>query len=173
MIDSTRMFLKLNAWLALATLILTSWPASAATVYGVRVQEQGVYECQTLNSYKPSETGGNNRNVSECRVTKATQYVTARIGSDYGCFYEIVGSPDGADVQMEHRIVIPNPGAINPTTGEHFLVYTSYANYTIGRSHRLIGWHPDHAGELVAGDWTMEIRYQGRLLASCVFHVST
>jgi hypothetical protein len=165
--------LKPLARITLAAIALTAWSARAATVYGVRIQEQGIIECQTLESYKPAETGGNSGTYSGCRVKEATQYVTARVGKHYGCFYEVVGSPDGELVQMEHRFVIPKPGAVNPTTQEHFLVFKGYENYKIGLPGRMIAWRPDHAGELVAGEWILEIRYQDRLLGSCVFHIST
>ena len=76
-------------------------------------------------------------------------------------------------MQLEHRTVIPEPGVVNPATGEHFLITSDYSDTTIGSTGNLTGWFVSHAGEIVAGDWTLEIGYQGRLLGSCRFHVRT
>ena len=145
--------------------------ANAANVYGVKIWEQGVYDC-SITSYKPSAVGGNDAR-SRCTLLEATRTVRARVGSHYGCKFELLGSPEGETVRLKYHWKFPRPGLLNPTTKERFLEYDTYWDHQVGQKDGYAGYTIDHQGELVPGTWTVEIKYEDRVLGSCTFEIRT
>ena len=157
--------------MSLMFLIGTSSPANASNVYGVRITGQGEMRCD-IKSYTPSETGGNNYNSENCRIIHSTQQIKASVGSEYGCKYDVIGSLDGSQFNMLVRYRIPSPGVINPSTGQHFLIYDRFHRKYVGSKDNHNSWKIDHEGEIVPGEWRIEFLYEDRLLGSCTFYVS-
>lgn len=142
----------------------------AASVYGVTIWEQGVYDC-SVKSYRTGETGGTSATISACALLNSTKVVTAKIGTLYGCKYELDGTPLGELVTLQHKVKIPAPGVRNANTGEWFLETERDVRVKLGKRDGFIGWGADLPSELVPGTWTFEIRYEGRVLGSCSFEV--
>jgi len=164
--------LKLSLLSIACALSPALFQAEAATVYGVKIWEQGVYDC-SVKSYRRGDTGGNAITVSTCKVLNITTTVTAGVGTLYGCKYELSGSPVGETVTLQHKKMIPHPGVQNATTQEWFLESDSFHQVNVGMKDGFIGWRVDNPSELVPGTWTFEIRHEGRVLGSCNFEIKT
>jgi hypothetical protein len=164
--------LECRAFQAALAMLLFSSTAQATEVTGVRVTEQGIYECaRETGRQRAPGTPSDEMNISAgCELVTATNRVPARLGTRFGCRYIVDGAPENADVAMTIRWKFPPQGLKDQGPGQRYFWadynWTSRLGNVTEFKYRF-----DDQWELVPGPWTMEIRYGARKLAECRFDV--
>ncbi len=143
--------------------------AHAQTVQRVDIMEVGLYTVHTDKSVEaPGTPSGVSRLVSDIELVKSTTTVPARLGSNFGFRYRIVGK--GKSVTVKKVTHIPEPGVRNPETGNVNLTSVVLIDRPFGTTH-FTSYSFDHDWEIVPGTWTMELWVGDRKLASQSFEV--
>jgi hypothetical protein len=99
----------------IVTLVITSSAAhaQAATLQGVRVLEQGIYEAETDRSRQPANGVWP---VYNFRLSKATTSIPMRRHLRFGFRYVLQGAPHGKPEEVELVTRYPAPGILHPQT---------------------------------------------------------
>lgn len=87
--------------------------AQAATVRGVRILEQGIYEAETDRSRQPPNGVWPVYNV---RLSRATTNIPMRRHLRFGLRYVLQGAPHGEPAAVELVTRYPAPGILDPRT---------------------------------------------------------
>jgi hypothetical protein len=157
--------------LAFSLLVLTSGaaPAQAPQVDRVDFVEYGIY---TLDRVIEGRDGFG---IKEARATNirhaaSLRTIPAEIGVTFGFRYKVIGSPNGAPVDLRKIVIFPPPGIFPPLAAgsierDEFRLHakvgeTSYVSYTL-----------EDDFELVPGVWEIEIWNGERKLGSQTFRV--
>jgi hypothetical protein len=143
--------------------------AHAQAVQRVDITEVGLYTVHTDKSVEaPGAPSGVSRLVSDITLVESTTTVPARLGSNFGFRYRIIGK--GKSVRVKKVTHIPEPGIRNPETGNVSLTSVVFIDRTIGDTN-FTSYSLDHDWEIVPGTWTMELWVDDRKLASQSFEV--
>jgi hypothetical protein len=102
---------------------------------------------------------------------EATDKVAAKVGTEFGLEYRVVGAPDGTDIDLEFVITYPAPGLNDPAEAEPIRATRFDRVKTIGKVEYL-GYGLENDWELAPGTWTFRIWYKDRKLAEESFTVT-
>lgn len=162
-------------YLYLAVLLLGAPLAAGAAdvrVERIDVLDAGVYAVETgEETADQNAPTGTIADVTTATLLEATTAVPGRLGLEFGLRYEIIGTPPGAEVPLDFVIVYPPPGLVDPTDP----VPLTESRFT--QPERLgapsyVGYGFENDWEIVPGDWTFEIWFEGRNLTRQSFTVS-
>ncbi len=143
--------------------------ALGQVVQSIVITDFGLYTSQidkTVNA--PGTAAGTNNLVSDIKLLESTTTIPARLGSNFGFRYRIIG--EGKSVTVKLVTHIPEPGLRNPETGNTNVTSVVYIERSIGAVN-FTSYSFDHDWEVVPGTWTKEIWVGDRKLASQSFNV--
>ena len=169
--------------LAVAFFVVSISSASiAAEVYGIIIQEWGIYDTEKVEK-AVKEKGlapGTSVFIGDIKLLKLTYKIPARLGTSFGLKYAVNGHPPGAKVYITHRWLFPHPGVKNPETGKLIHYYDEVKPIPIGHTIRgsyLIAWSGvvvqrfTEASDLVPGQWTLQLWHGGKKLKEKTFTI--
>ena len=148
----------------------------AAEVYGIKIQEWGIYDIEKVKGLAP----GTSVFVDDIKLLKLTYKIPARLGTSFGLKYSINGHPPGAKVYITHRWLFPYPGVKHPETGKLTHYYDETVPTPIGRTMQgnyLIVWSIaaiqkfTEASDLVPGEWKLQLWHGRKKLKEKTFTI--
>jgi hypothetical protein len=157
-----------------ATLLAASLSARAE---GVRVEridivDTGIYTIVTGEvTADPNAPTGAIAAVTTVTNVEKTTTIPGRLGLEFGLRYVIVGEPAGAEVPLDFVISYPAPGLVDPAEPEPLRESRYARQKKIGETIYL-GYGFENAWEIVPGEWSFEIWFEGKKLARQDFTVS-
>jgi hypothetical protein len=163
--------------LAVVFFVVTISSASiAAEVYGIEIQEWGIYDIAKVEKAIP----GTPVPVDDIKLLKLTYKIPARLGTSFGLKYYVNGHPPGAQVNITQRWLFPYPGVKHPETGKLTHYYDETILTPIGHTiqgHYLIAWSGfavqkfTEASDLVPGEWKLQLWHGGKKLKEKTFTI--
>ena len=111
---------------------------------------------------------GRTHSVAFEKVKKETEQIQAKIGTRFGMRFRIDGEPNKKTITVEYAGI--HPQLTNPKTGKTFSSYKYQKKVKIGET-RYMGYKFDHDWELVPGNWTLQVLYQGEVMVEKEFVV--
>jgi hypothetical protein len=133
-------------------------------VISAKVTEVGIYQAQVLTG-ETNAAGVNLQGLDEFKLLKSTTNVPARIGIRFGFRYEILGTPSNAPITL--TMVGKHPPIKNATTGKIETKDTYRLQSWIGQTYTSNSL--DEESNLVPGEWTFEVWYEGKKLCEQSF----
>jgi hypothetical protein len=118
----------------------------------------------------PYGSGVKDATVADIKLIKSTTTIPARIGTNFGFRYKIVGHPQGGRVNLKFVTRFPPPGIRDTSTNKTILKIERLATQNIGE----VNYHGgsfDEAGDMVQGKWVIEIWDGSQKLAEQEFTV--
>ncbi|HXH64463.1 MAG TPA: DUF3859 domain-containing protein [Mariprofundaceae bacterium] len=153
-------------------LVLASATADAAqssAVPRVEVVDYGLYTASVVQSKRDAQ-GILDSVSSDIRHMKTTHDVPARLGTQFGLRFKLLGEPDGAQVTLKEVWIFPPAGLRPPEANEAIHQIQRNITVTMGKT-RYLSYKFDDPWELIPGTWTHELWYQGRKVVSQRFTV--
>jgi hypothetical protein len=157
-----------------AVLLASPLAASAADLRVERIDviDAGVYTVATGEvTADPNVPTGTVAAPVSATLVDATTTVLGRLGLEFGLRYLIVGEPTGADVPLDFVILYPPPGLVDPAEPNPLRESRYTRQKKIGETVYL-GYGLENDWEIVPGEWTFEIWFDGAKLASRGFVVA-
>lgn len=143
--------------------------AQEARVDRIEIVGKGLYRIEVGASIPDANLpGGALAPPTQFTNIETTSTVAARIGTEFGFEYRIVGEPDGAEVTLEFVNTYPAPGLADPESPTPFMESKYERSKKIGET-IYSGYGLENDWELVPGTWIFEIRHKGDTLASVSF----
>ena len=148
----------------------------AAEVYGIQIQEWGIYDIEKVKGLAP----GTPVFVDDIKLLKLTYKIPARLGTSFGLKYYVNGNPPGAKVNITQRWLFPYPGVKHPETGKLTHYYDERIKPPIGRTMQgnyLIFWSIaaiqkfTKPSDLVPGEWKLQLWHGRKKLKEKTFTV--
>jgi len=144
--------------------------AEHARVTGAKGLAVGVFtsagESRSLSS---SIADGIRDHARDFELVRRGSTVTAGLETGIGLRYQLTGSPEGAVVVVD--VVVRHPKIINPDTQLPMTHSTTQYERVIGDVAHSV-WSFDTPGDLVPGEYVIELLHRGRLLARQEFQVT-
>lgn len=146
----------MRAIVAVFSLLGLLGAADAQDLKRIDIMEYGIYTSKIdRTDTAPGTATGTTNIVSNIRHVESTTTVPARLGSEFGLRYRLVGT--GTDsVKLKKVWRIPSPGIRNPQTGKITTESVEYTNRKIG-STNYTGYEFEHDWEILPGIWTIEL----------------
>jgi hypothetical protein len=162
--------------LVLSIVLLTLSPmgthAQTPRIDHVDITEYGLYTASAKGRpvAAPGTATGTVTPLSNMRHTVTTRTVPAQLGVRFGFGYTVVGEHLGTQVSIHSVTIFPSPGLSDPSSSQR----KTHSEYdwatTIGEeSFRIYTFDSDW--EVVPGVWTLQLWYQGRMLAEQKFTI--
>jgi hypothetical protein len=119
-------------------------------------------------------TGGiAHREGGSGHIVQVTTRIPACMGNKFGFVYSVIQASGGAPVQLTSVYRFPPPGLRMPGVLSP-IPETRFEHKPVpGMRRKIISYKFDHSWELVQGEWTIELRDGGRVVASKTFTVVT
>lgn len=144
--------------------------AEHARVTGAKVLAVGVFTSAVESrSFSPSIADGIRDHARDFELVRRGSTVTAGLETGIGLRYQLTGSPKGAVVVVD--VVVRHPKIINPDTQLPMTHSTTQYERVIGDVAHSV-WSFDTPGDLVPGEYVIELLHRGRLLARQEFQVT-
>ena len=144
--------------------------AQATQVERIAIFDAGIYCADTVQKVTdPTAPGGYRNVVVNQKLMRRTDQIPALIGTRFGMRYTIVGSPDGAPVDLRLVTRLPSPGLHEPS-GRVILVN----EYNYGSSVGTNGYreyHIEYDWEALTGVWVFELWANERKFAEQPFNL--
>jgi len=140
-----------------------------AQIERVDVIEYGIYTADE-QSCRRNEQGILACARADVHHSVTTLTVPAQHGVHFGFHYRIVGTPEGASVDIKGITNFPRGGLHKPGEAEPLRNYQYTGTEKIGQTY-FTDYAFDDPWELVPGIWTVEIWIDNRLMASKSFTV--
>ncbi len=159
-------------YLVLLLSLVPGWAAAQdVRIDRVEIVGKGTYQVVTGEVTKDASmpTGEIAAPVTYTNL-EATSTIPARVGTEFGVEYRIVGEPDGADVTIRLINAYPAPGLIDPADPKPILETEFERIKKIGAVNYL-GYGFENDWELVPGTWVMQIWQGDRKLVDESFTV--
>ena len=143
-----------------------------AQVAGIEVVDRGIYTIETGSETKdPNTPTGTITAVKDVKNVELTTTIPARLGIEFGFQYIVVGEPAGAEVTLDIVNIYPEQGLPTPGSTEHLFRSEYSRTKKIGEIEYL-GYGFENAWEVVPGNWTFQIWYDGRQMMEQSFTVT-
>lgn len=169
--------------LAVVFFVVTISSASiAAEVYGIEIQEWGIYDMTKIENAieQKNLTPDTAVPVDDIKLLQLTYKIPARVGTSFGLKYYVNGHPTGAQVNITHRWLFPYPGVKHPDTGKLIHYYDERILTPIGRTMQgnyLIVWSIaalqkfTEPSDLIPGEWKLQLWHGRKKLKEKTFTV--
>jgi hypothetical protein len=133
-------------------------------IIGVRYEDESAEYCR-LGGILPGDVS-----VAEgVQAMSVFEQMEAGLETGIGLRYQLLGHPKGARVLVD--VVVRHPAIVNPDTQLPMTMSTARYERVIGEVEHSV-WSFDTPGDLVPGEYVIEIQHKGRVLAREVFRVS-
>jgi hypothetical protein len=144
-------------------------PAAASGGPTVKIREFGRYETRRSGiRHKAARTAsGEVHPVARRKLVERSKKIFGQLGRSFGIEIDMDGFGDGP-VTLSIRTL--HPPLTNPKTGRTTRV-SEYDWPVTGRRNVYFGFTFDETWEIAEGAWTIQIRYQGKLLAEQTFKI--
>lgn len=142
--------------------------AQTPQITRIDVTEFGEYALDVQTTDANSTNGIPQRTVGNVRQLQQTRTIHLHKDMHFGFRYTIVGSPNGADVELRMVVLFPRSGVQRPGTSTPIFRDESARMRTIGLNYYR-GYSINDDWLLVPGDWTLELWSGDRRLASETF----
>ncbi len=161
-------------WLALTALLIGAPLAALAAdvrVERIDIVDTGIYTVVTgEETADPDAPTGTIAAVTTVTNVEKTSTIPGKLGLEFGLRYVIVGEPAGAEVPLDFVILYPPPGLVDPAAPEPIRESRYGRIKSIGETVYL-GYGFENDWEVVPGEWSFEIWFEGDMLASQSFTV--
>jgi hypothetical protein len=138
-------------------------------ITGAKVLEFGVYTSTVVSREKsPSVADGIKDRATDFKLVRKSTLVDARLGTSIGLKYVLRGTPKGATVSIE--VAVTHPPMVNPDTGQSMTYSTATFERVLDQPEHAL-WSFDTPGDLVPGEYLIELVSEGKVLAKKVFRV--
>lgn len=162
-------------YLSLSLLLLLAPLAARAADFRVErvdIVDTGIYSVEVGEAIlDPNAPTGTIAAPVTATLVESTTTVRGELGLEFGLRYVVVGEPSGAAVPLDLVIIYPPPGLADPADPEPLRESGFAREKKIGETVYL-GYAFENPWEIVPGEWTFEIWFDGRKLASQTFTVS-
>jgi hypothetical protein len=156
--------------LAAVLLILGSTSVYGQKVTGAEIVDYGILKKVksegTLDA--PNTISGKVNNVMASQLVRSTTTIKAAVGTTFGIFVKLLGEPDGAVVTSHFRCI--HPKLTDPASARSSETDDWESPRPIGMP-RYVSYTFDRDWELVAGKWTIQVLFDGKVLAEKTFDV--
>jgi len=156
-----------------AFLVTVPLAAGAAEVKVDRIDviDAGIYTVETgAATADPGAPGDTIVAPLKATLVEATTAIPGGLGLEFGFRYVVVGAPAGAEVPLDVVITYPPPGLADPADPAPLRESRFTRAKKIGETVYL-GYAFENRWEIIPGEWTMEIWFDGRKLAGRSFAV--
>jgi hypothetical protein len=144
--------------------------AQSPQVERIAVFDAGIYCADTVQKVSdPTAPGGYRNVVVNQKLMRHTDQIPALIGTRFGMRYTIVGSPDGAPVDLRLVTRLPPPGLREPS-GRVILVNEYNYGSSIG-TNGYREYHIEYDWEALTGVWVFELWANERKFAEQPFNL--
>ncbi len=144
--------------------------AQSPQVERIAVFDAGIYCADTVQKVSdPTAPGGYRNVVVNQKLMRRTDQIPALIGTRFGMRYTIVGSPDGAPVDLRLVTRLPPPGLREPS-GRVILVNEYNYGSSIG-TNGYREYHIEYDWEALTGVWVFELWANERKFAEQPFNL--
>ena len=138
-------------------------------VYEINILEYGEFKAYSVKEkYAENTLLGKMTVLKEIELLKQTDTIDGSIGTQFGVKYFVKGLPKGANVPLSVRLL--HPITTDPDTQQTSMIEEWIAKAKIG-SANYSGWIFEYKWEIVQGEWTILISYNGKKLAEKKFTV--
>jgi hypothetical protein len=138
-------------------------------ITGAKVLEFGVYTSTVVSREKsPTVADGIKDRATDFKLVRKSTLVDARLGTSIGLKYVLRGTPKGATVSIE--VAVTHPPLVNPETGQSMTYSTATFERVLDQPEHAL-WSFDTPGDLVPGEYLIELVSEGKVLAKKVFRV--
>lgn len=139
-------------------------------VTGAKVLAFGVFSSEVeRRDSSPSIADGIRDQARDFVLVRRGAAVEAALETGIGLRYQLTGSPKGAVVVVD--VVVRHPNIVNPDTQLPMTHSTTQYERVIGAVEHSV-WSFDTPGDLVPGEYVIEILHRGRVLARQAFQVT-
>jgi len=147
----------------------TSSSANSPQVTRIDVSDVGIFSTDMQSQSGPNQEGLHLDKVYP-RLVTATQQIPLKLGVEFGFRYSVVGTPNGAPVELRYVTIFPPAGLHNPAVDSPILRNEGTLSRQIGGTY-YNGTLIRNDWAMVPGDWTLEIWSGDQKLASETFTV--
>ncbi|MCG6890791.1 MAG: DUF3859 domain-containing protein [Gammaproteobacteria bacterium] len=102
------------------------------------------------------------------KMLSESNHIPAKLGTEFGFRFEIIGEPSGEYITVE--CAGTHPDLTNPHNGQSFSSYRYTDKYVIGRT-VYYGFSFDEEWEIAPGTWILSIFYKEEKMLEKEFHV--
>ena len=132
-------------------------------VYGIDILEYGEFKSNSVKrKYAGNTLLGQMTVLNEIELLKQTDTIEGSIGTQFGVKYFVKGLPKRANVPLSVRLL--HPITTNPDTQQTSTIEEWIAKAKIGTAN-YCGWIFEYKWEIVPGEWTIQLLYDGETLA--------
>ncbi len=153
---------RYSAAAALALWAWTAGPAGAAEVEKIEIVAFGV------GAYTGG--GGDSGGEPDIRLVRRTDLIPAITGTNFYVKYVVQGSPPGAAVEIEQAVLQFPVGIYHPANPDDLVKRRNTMRVAIGEPH-LAGWGLAGDESIEPGNWIVQLRHGGELLAEKMFEI--
>lgn len=154
-----------TALLMLLALLPTALYAQAPQLERIDIFDAGIYCADTVEKVRDPDAPTGYRNVvTNIKLLRRTTQVPAQLGTRFGMRYAIVGTPNGAIVDIRLITRVPPPGLREPANGKVTRVNEYPMAVNIGAS-GYREYHLEYDWEALPGVWIFELWISDRKLA--------
>lgn len=152
----------LHSVAALAALLAALLPtptlhAQIAQIERIDIFDAGIYCADTIQKVAdPNAPGGHRNVVTNVRLLKRTTRVPALLGTRFGMRYAIIGTPNGALVNLRLVTKVPPPGLHDQKSGKIIMVNEYAMAGSIG-ANGYREYHLEYDWEALPGVWSFEL----------------
>ena len=152
-----------------AAICITS--VHARNITGAQIVEFGVFRKIASEGYlsAPNSAEGKVNAVMEAQLTQSTSEIRPSVGVSFGIRFKLVGTPENQMVKCSFRWL--HPKITDPATKQVSDKDEWEGEPRIGHA-RYVGYTFDHEWELMPGAWTIQVLYDGKVVAEKTFKVS-
>ena len=131
-------------------------------VYEIDILEYGEFKAYSVKRKDAENTSiGKMTILKEIELLKQNNTIDSSIGTQFGMKFFVKGSPKGASIPLSVRVL--HPKTTNPDTQQTSTIDEWIANAKIG-SANYSGWIFEYNWEVVPGEWTIQLLYNGKKL---------
>ena len=156
--------------LAAVLLILGATSVHGQKVTGAEIVEYGVLKKikseGTLDA--PNTISGKANNMIVSQLVQSTTTIKAAVGTTFGILVKLLGEPEGALVTSHFRCI--HPKLTDPASGRSSETDDWESPRPIGTP-RYVSYTFDRDWELAPGKWTIQVLFDGKILAEKTFEV--
>jgi hypothetical protein len=144
--------------------------AEQARVTGAKVLAFGVFTSEVESrDYSPGIVDGIRARARDFTLVQRGATVEATLETGIGLRYQLTGSPKGAVAVVD--VVVRHPAIVNPDTQLPMTHSTTQYERVIGAVEHSV-WSFDTPGDLVPGEYVIEVLHRGKVLARQAFQVT-
>ncbi len=150
----------------LITLILTGCSKYSAEIISYGIANNVVTQTESNDAL----IAGEKHLIEEWNITKKTQHVPNKVGTEFGIAYRLNGTAQEATVEIEEITIFPGEGLTNPETGRSAKIDSEHREISPNVD-QYFSYTLDHPWEAKSGTWIFQVLRNGKVVIEKEFHV--